>query len=672
MIRPRRARRDRAAETMAEGDASGRELFGGKLKPTWGRHLHRGVHTELSFLGTLRRLPRLIARSVRMGWAADRLALLVVACAQIGQGVTSALGLVGTNRILVELFSAGPTPDRVRSAAPALVFVAAMGVLGALLRAASTAATGRLEPKVERFAEVELLRRVMRVEMSTLEDADFKRLLQTAKWGTNASRLMITYSVQVVNALVSLAAVGTVLAVLHPLLLPMMLLIILPPGWGTVRSARRRYESTLAWTDHGRQQAEIAWALAAQSTAQEIRVHGAGPYLLHHYERMAAAAEAEKERLAKAEAGTDLLASALSGVASGLTYLTLAWLLLSGRADLATSGTAVLAIRTGTSSLAGLVTGIQHLYEQALFANDLREACARADLHAIPTCGSTITAPHTVRVKDVSFTYPGRDHKALDGVDVTLTKGTIVAFAGENGSGKTTLAKLIAGLYRPESGSIEWDGVDVADADRTSVFDQVALVPQDFVRWDLTARTNVVLGRPDIATGPDEDALLSACEYAGARPVIDDLPRGLDTLLDRNYEGGVELSGGQWQAIALARERYRRAPVVIADEPTSALDARKEIETFARIRELVADGTIVVLITHRLASVQHADHIYVLDKGRIAEHGNHHELMAAGAIYADMFTLQSDQYGAHPTKTSGPGTIPTTRSPADDRTSPDA
>lgn len=148
--------------------------------------------------------------------------------------------------------------------------------------------------------------------------------------------------------------------------------------------------------------------------------------------------------------------------------------------------------------------------------------------------------------------------------------------------------------------------------------------------------------------------------------MIDDLPRCLDTLLDRNYEGGMELSGGQWQAIALARERYRRAPVVIADEPTSALDARREIETCARIRELVANGTIVVLITHRLASVQRADHIYVLDKGRIAEHGTHDELMAANAIYADTFTLQSEQYGAHPAATTAPGPIPVTRTPADD------
>jgi ATP-binding cassette subfamily B protein len=638
-----RERRDAAAETLAAGIASRTELFGGKLHYDSGYNRHESAAAESSFVATFRRLPRLISRSFKLAWAADRAALVAVAVAQIGQGVAAAFGLLAANQVLIQLFAGGPTPDRVRAALPALAFVAGAGMVAVLLTAVTTAATGRLEPKVERTAEVELLRRVIRVEMTTIEDAEFKRLLQSARFGTDATRRMVSYSIAVVNALVALAAAGSVLAILHPLLLPMLLLIIVPEAWGTVRSARRRYRSVQAWLDHARGQGEIAWQLVQRGPAQEVRVHGAGEYLLDHYRRMAAASEAEQTRLARAQAGTDLATSALSGLATGATYVLLGWLLLSGRAELAASGTAVIAIRTGTMNLATLVRQVNQLYESSLFYLDLEEVCAEADRRAIPHGGVVIERfPDRVEVEGVTFTYPDRDKPALDDVTLTVERGQIVALVGENGSGKTTLAKLIAGLYRPDAGRITWDGVDLVAADRASVFEHVALVPQDFTQWPFTARANVTIGRPRSAS--PEEALDRAADYAETDRVVGDLPKGWDTLLDRGFTGGVQLSGGQWQRIVLARARFRDAPLLICDEPTAALDPRAEIEAFDRIRELARMGMTIVLITHRLASVRHADRIHVLDHGKLVEQGTHAELLAAGNLYAEFFGLQAAQY----------------------------
>lgn len=671
-------RRDQATEAIAAGVASGQELFGGKLDLDDAYFSHRAAAVELSLASTFRRLPQLVAASARLAWRADRAGLVMVAAAELGRGVTGAFSLLATNQVLIELFAGGPTPGRVRAALPALLAVAVSGILTALLRAASAVASGRLQPKVERAAEVALMTKVSRVEQATLEDGDFKRLLQSARWGTDASRLMIDNAIGIATALVSLAATGTVLTVLHPVLLPLMALITLPQAWGAVRDARRRYASVQRWIDHNRQQNEVEWHLGNLGAGPEIRVHGAGKYLLHHYRRMAAASEAEETRLVRAEAVTDLASAALSGLASGLTYTVLGWLVWTGRTDLAASGTAVLAIRTGTGALGQLVQQIQATYKQSLFLGDYDRACAIADAHAIPVGGLPVARfPDEIVLEKVSYRYPDRDAPAVDAVSLTIPRGKIVALVGENGSGKTTLAKIVAGLYRPHSGRILWDGVDDTELDRDQVFDRVALVSQSFVEWPFTAAANIRIGRAvpaaedglhpalprprfgeptehaedpapaDVATKV-ADGLAEAARYAEADRVVDELPRKWDTLLDRSYVGGVALSGGQWQRMLLARGVFRDAELVIADEPTSALDAKAEIAAFAKIRALADRGHTVILITHRLASTRLADRIYVLDHGRLVEEGTHTELLAQGGRYAAAYRMQADQYDTGP------------------------
>ncbi|WP_352244291.1 ATP-binding cassette domain-containing protein [Microtetraspora sp. NBRC 13810] len=209
---------------------------------------------------------------------------------------------------------------------------------------------------------------------------------------------------------------------------------------------------------------------------------------------------------------------------------------------------------------------------------------------------------------------------------------------GENGSGKTTLAKILSALYEPDEGRVTWDGADLATIDPHRLRTRIAVIAQDHSRWPLTAQHNITMG-----DDKGEAALLGAAEVAGADQVVAELPHGYDTLLDRRFKNGKELSGGQWQRIAVARGFHRDAPLLICDEPTAALDARAEHALFERIRRH-ATGRTVLLITHRLASVRYADRIYVLDHGKVTEQGTHQQLMALGGLYAELYTLQASAY----------------------------
>jgi ATP-binding cassette, subfamily B, bacterial len=639
----------RSSRSSGGGAASPPEqlLFGGRLKGAWGWTAHEGARLDVSFLGILRQLPRMLAQTTALAWQADRRALLAVAVAQLGQGAATAFGLLATNGVLVGLFAEGPTADRVREALPALLWAAGASALAASLQALSLAAAGRLEPKVERIAAVSMLTEVIRVEMEHIERADFHQILDSGQHGQTAARRLIGHILGVVEALMGLAAAGCVLAVLHPVLLPLLVAVVVPKAWGTVRSARRTYESVQIWIEHVRQQSTLRRLLIDTHAAPELRVHGAGLFLLEQFERMTKDAEAEQARLARQEARTDLGTSGLSGLTAALTYAVLAWLLTTGHIPLASGATAVLALRSGTGGLRRMVTNIHHLYEQALFLNDLVKAREESRRRAIPAGGLPVPEPPDVIELDrVSFTYQDRQAPALEAVSLTIRRGQVVALVGRNGSGKTTLSKVLAGLYLPTAGRVLWDGTDVRELDREHVFGHVALVLQDYQRWPFTARANVAIGRP--SEFHDAGRLTAAAAYAGADGVVAGLPRGWETLVERGYHDGVDLSGGQWQRLALARAFYRSAAILICDEPTSSMDPAAEIAAFQQIRDLAAGDQTIILVTHRLHSVRNADVIHVLDDGRLAESGSFEALMDEGAdgpgLFRQMYLMQSEQY----------------------------
>jgi ATP-binding cassette subfamily B protein len=619
-------------------------LFGTGIRLTDGFAQHEGAAATLGFWAMLRRLPGLLRVTFGLAWQAGRWTLPVAVGANVLAGAATALILVATNSVLAVLLSAPPSRELLLTAVPSIAWVVAGGVLRSLLSSVGSAANGRLGPRVDRAAYVRLLERAVAVELAVVQDAAFSNDLAAARRGALAARQVTTATISLLDAITGLVAAGSVLAVLHPALMPMLLAVILPSAWGAVRVARARFLSMKRWTELHRQLDMLASLLTQPSSAEEIRAHQTGRFLLDHYQRLAGLAEAEQSRLADTEARTTLVAEGVSGLAKVATYGALGLLLIAGSVPLSVAGTVVLAIQTGTRHLTNLVMSVNDLYEQGLFVQDWQETCERAEVEAMPARPHRLLRPpRTIAVRDLHFTYPNSAEPALRGIDMTVSRGEVVAFVGENGSGKSTLAKLLAGLYLPSWGAVYWDGVPTSQVDRDSVFDHVALVAQDFVQWPFTARVNVTIGRS--TRPPDTGALHRAARFGRAHEVVARLDRGWDTLLAREFWGGTALSGGQWQRLGLARAHYRDAPVVVFDEPTAALDPRAEVEVFDQVCGLAAAGRAVVLVTHRLASVRRADRVYVLDQGKVVEHGTHDQLMARGGRYAELYLLQADQHG---------------------------
>jgi len=594
------------------------------------------------FAGMTRRLPSLVGYVTRIAWSASRADCAATVGCDIAAGLMSAFGLLGATRVLTALLADGPTPARLKAALPALLFIGGITVTRTMLNLASGWSEDRLVPKVTMVAERRLYTATTRVDLAAYDTPGFYDALQRARGrGLAEAPRVIQLALSVLVGITGLCASVSVLAVLSPVLLPLLLVAAAPDAWAALRSARMRYQVSYELGVSRRRKLILADLMADRRPAAEVRSFNMRDFLLRSYDVLASYERAVRLRLARRQTLIRLAGDAAAGAGMGLVYLALAVLLSIGWIGLPVAGTAVLTIQLAVSSLSRLLVSVNQCYESGLYFSDYLDFCQQAE-QGLPHAGSRPAPPKfdVIRASGIGFSYPGSARAALTDVSVEIRRGEVIALVGENGSGKTTLAKLLAGLYEPCSGEITWDGRSLADVDREQLRERIAVIMQDYTRWPMTALENITMGRPR-----DDRLLATATAAAGTDRVIETLPAGYDTHLDRRFRGGTEPSGGQWQRIAIARGFYRDAKLLICDEPTSALDARAEHELFEMIRAHAEDRT-VLFITHRLASVRYADRIYVLDHGRIVEQGTHDLLMADGGLYADLYTLQASAYDA--------------------------
>jgi ATP-binding cassette subfamily B protein/ATP-binding cassette subfamily C protein len=587
-----------------------------------------------------RRLPFLIGYLVRIAWASSRVTCVTMVAADLVNGLMSAAGLLGTTQVLTALLASAPTMGRVKAALPALLFILGVIIVRTLMALIVAWTEDRLVPEVARVVERRLYAATTQADLAAFDTPGFYDALQRARdRGLSEATHVVQLTVSVLTGVVSLVASASVLWVLSPVLVPLLLVAALPNAWAAVRSARMSYLTSYELGVCRRRKLILADLMADRRTSAEVRSFNMRDFLLRSYDVQASYERSVRLRLARRQSLVRLTGDAAGGTGLGIVYLMLGVLLSVGWIGLPAAGTAVLAIQLAASAVSGLLVTINQCYESGLYFSDYLDFCQQAERTITPT--GALPAPQgfsVIRASGINFTYPGASKPALTDVSVEIRRGEVIALVGENGSGKSTLAKLLAGLYEPGSGDIRWDELSIGDMNREQLRDRIAVIMQDYTRWPMTALENITMGQPR-----DDRLLAMATAAAGTDGMIGSFPAGYDTLLDRRFRGGIEPSGGQWQRIAIARGFYRDADLLICDEPTSALDARAEHTLFEMIREH-ADGRAVLLITHRLSSVRYADRIYVLDRGRIIEHGNHDTLIASGGLYSDVYALHASAY----------------------------
>ena len=591
----------------------------------------------------LRRVPMLVGGALRVVWTAARwnlagsVALQAAAAAAIGAQLLISRAIL---RSLIAVSHGAPVSRAYLPFALLACLTAALGAINALLAHQQKL----LAELTARHAFDSIIAVAAGVDFRSFETPDFYDRLHRARYsGMYRTIDMVNSVLALTTGLLTSLGIAIVLVVLQPLLLVFVLVASLFPLLAAVRNGKRSYTFDYAMTAESRERLYLMETLTEREPAKEIRVFRAGPFLQERWaalteERIRRVRSFLRDRLVVALVGT--LAGSL-GTAVGLGALL--YLLSSGRLAVAGAITAGLAMQQLGSRLTGLTSSVGNLIESGLFLDDFQRFL---QLAPAPEPAAEPTArPRRpfggLQLENVSFRYPTSTTNALEGVDLEVEPGEVVALVGANGSGKTTLVKLICQLYAPDDGRILWDGRDLSAVSAGDVRDEITVLFQDYNRYFMSARDNIVIGRPEAAR--DLARAEQAAARAGADAVLQDLPDGLDTRLGLQFFGGHELSGGQWQRLALARAFFRDGSFLILDEPTASLDPRAEAELFEQMRQL-ADGRSVLLVSHRFSTVRSADRIYVLEGGRVVESGSHAELMALGGTYAELFTLQADSF----------------------------
>ncbi|MBW3609013.1 MAG: ABC transporter ATP-binding protein/permease [Actinobacteria bacterium] len=594
-----------------------------------------------------RRLLGLVRASLRLVWRASPSETINLLVLQTLSGLALPVQVLAAKGALDSIFDASRSNGGMEDALPALAVALAAMTAGQIV-AATARHRQRLLPELAGQAAQEMLaEKAAAIDLEALETPAFhNRLNRAQNEASFRPANMVADMARIVSSTVAVVGLAGLLLTVHPLLVAGLLAAMLPLSWASVAGGRAYYRYAVRRTPKRRLIGYLQGLLSQLDSGKEIRAFALGPYLLEHRQRLFDEEMADLRKLIRGRLRRDVLATLASSavVAGGVVFIL--WLHFSQRISLAETIAAAGALLLMLPRMNMLTGAVGQLHENALFVEDLWSFVAVESRQRTPDSPAAMPATlAAVRVDDVTFRYRDGAAPVLRGVSIEIRLGETVAVVGENGAGKTTLAKLLCRLYDPESGTITWDGRDLRTCDPYDLRTRIAVVFQDFVRYDLSARENIGFG--DVDAIENAAAIAEAARRAGAADFLTRLPDGYETRLGRRFLDGHDLSIGQWQRVALARVFFRDAPLVIMDEPTASLDARSEHELFKTMRGLF-DDRAVLLISHRFSSVRMADRIYVLRDGAVVEVGTHDELIASDGLYAELFGLQAASYVQRP------------------------
>ena len=621
----------------------------------------RWRNLKQSVAGTTAALPRVI----RLVWDASPAVTGGLFAATVVAGVIPAVSAY-TSKLLVNAVVSGivvrntpnPPPDIVRldfgiwhpafSTVNAIIVLAVLQLLiFALIAFLSTMRNitqQLLQNAVSMRIQLMVMEKAASLDLAFYEDPASYDLLRRAQTDSiNRPVLMISTAFGLVQTALTFVTMIALLVVVSPLLAVLALLSPVPAFIADTRYGWRGYNIARWGSRLLRRMNYLVTLLTTDSYAKEVKLFGLGRYFIDRYRLIGERYYGSQRSQVVRRYLTGFLWGNLSTIATSVTYLYVALQAIAGRLTLGDLTLYTTAAQSVQNSIQGILGGFSGMYEHNLYLSNLFELMETESV--LPTRADPVPVPTPVRGEitfdHVSFAYPGATDNALTDLSFTVAAGETIAIVGRNGAGKTTLFKLICRLYDPGEGRILIDGVDIRDYDPAQLRAQIGGMFQDYVTYQATAAENIGLG--SLGAIADRDAILKASRQAGSDGLIAGLPQGYDTALGKWFDAGVNLSGGEWQKVALARAFMRDARILLLDEPTSALDAQAEYELFERIHSLTR-GRTAVYISHRFSTVRRADRIVLLEHGRLVEEGTHEQLMRLNGRYARLFRLQASAY----------------------------
>ena len=520
-----------------------------------------------------------------------------------------------------------------------------LAVLSDLLARANSLVDSLLGDRFTNRISVRLIEHATQLDLASFEDPVFYDKLERARRQTTGRIGLLAAVLNVAQDTLSLISLSASLIVFSPWLMILLVAAVIPAFLGETHFTTLAYSVLYRWTPQRRLLDYIRLLGASNQSAKEVKIFGLGPHLAERYREVSERIYEDNKKVAVKRASVGFL---LNLVSTGGYYGAYAVVLIRTLARHGALSVGMFMFLTGAFSrsrmyIEKILQSFTDISDQALYLKDLFEFFEMKP--AIRSLPNALPAPRPIRsgfeFKNVAFAYPGSDRMVVENISFHLETQEKIALIGENGAGKTTLVKLLARLYDPTAGQILLDGVDLREYDVEDLRKEIGVIFQDYMRYELLVKENIGFGKiEDLA---DRSRIEMAAQKSMAFQVIGKLPNGYDQMIGRRFDGGVDLSGGEWQKFALARAYMRDAQLLILDEPTATLDARAEYEVFRRFAELTK-GRMAVLISHRFSTVRMADRILVLQNGRIFEQGTHAHLVALGGQYAELFELQAAGY----------------------------